>query len=596
MLGQTLGSYRLVAEIGKGGMGVVYLAEHTLLGRKVAVKLLHSDVHQDQVERFFDEARAAATLQHPGLIEVFDFGRRDDGSAFIVMEFLSGESLAERLQKDPRLQVPLACSITRAVANALQVAHEQGIIHRDLKPGNIFLIPDAEAAFGVRTKVLDFGIAKLHRQTESRSVRTHSGAVIGTPRYMSPEQCKNARTVDGRSDIYALGCILYEMLLGVAPFDYDTWAELVGAHLHEEPPRPHDLDPSLPADVADVVVKMLEKRPEDRYDSMSQLAQVLEGLLRARSSGTDLRLTPPSGVRTSVARGAASDPTLPASGGSSTAIPTPAASTPIPRAASPAALDDTANAPTQMPRPSPRRLGKLWLALGVVAVGAAHAAERADVRRDRRPPRGKRCRRRRRAERCRGAERERQRTGCGRRDRAAAGPAVDEDRRRAAHPHVRPQDRRSARVLSRAPRRRRQRSAVGADPDRRARPGRRRRGATGQGTRHRAGRLYRKGREGDCLRSAAQAGHVPRADPDESEALTRQQAPVQSGSRFRRNWPVKLRSGPGVSESSRRNVAVKLPSMNSPGPPTAVMFRTHSVSGHGSPSSLNATKYPAPEN
>ena len=395
MLGQTLGNYRLVAEIGKGGMGVVYLAEHTLLGRKVAVKLLHSDVHQDQVERFFDEARAAATLHHPGLIEVFDFGRRDDGSAFIVMEFLSGESLAERLQKDPRLQVPLACSITRAVANALQVAHEQGIIHRDLKPGNIFLIPDAEAAFGIRTKVLDFGIAKLHRQTEPRSVRTHSGAVIGTPRYMSPEQCKNARTVDGRSDIYALGCILYEMLLGVAPFDYDTWAELVGAHLYEEPPRPHELDPSLPADVADVVVKMLEKRPEDRYESMLQLAQVLEGLLRTRVGGTDLRLTPPAGVRTSVARGAASDPTLPASGGSgpilrtsSPAIPAPAASIPIPRAASPAALDNTANAPADplaIPRPSARRLGKLWLALGVVAVGAAATVIAIRVLGDRTP-------------------------------------------------------------------------------------------------------------------------------------------------------------------------------------------------------------------
>ena len=312
MVGQTLGSYRIVSEIGKGGMGVVYLAEHALLGRKAAVKLLRSDVAGEQVERFFNEAKAAATLHHPGLVEVFDFGHHTDGRGFIVMEFLVGESLAERLERDPRLPVPIACTIARHVANALAVAHNEGIIHRDLKPGNIFLVPDAESPAGVRTKVLDFGIAKLARNTDARSVKTHSGAVIGTPRYMSPEQCKNAREVDGRADIYSLGCILFEMLLGVAPFDYDSWAELVSAHLHETPPRPSELDPAIPADVETLVMKMLSKLPQDRHRSMEELSQSLEVILRTHASDWPVRSTPTHGIRKVTREN--TDPTMPASG------------------------------------------------------------------------------------------------------------------------------------------------------------------------------------------------------------------------------------------------------------------------------------------
>ena len=303
MVGATLGSYRIVSEIGSGGMGVVYLAEHTLIGRKAAVKLLRSDMPQEYVERFFNEAKAAATLHHPGLVDVFDFGQNKDGSAFIVMEFLQGESLAQRLEREPRLPIATALAITRSVANALYVAHEQGIIHRDLKPANIFLIADADAPAGVRTKVLDFGIAKLARDRDVRSVKTQSGAVIGTPRYMSPEQCKNARSVDGRADIYSLGCILYEMLLGVAPFDYDSWAELVGAHIYEVPPRPSEIDPKLPAIVETLLDKMLEKAPENRFASMQDLAQSLEVLLAehgvaSRSTPTGvIRVTPAGGVK-----------------------------------------------------------------------------------------------------------------------------------------------------------------------------------------------------------------------------------------------------------------------------------------------------------
>src|SRR5215475_7494767 len=140
MVGETLGTYRIVSEIGEGGMGVVYAAEHTLLGRRAAVKVLRSDLAGEYVERFFNEARAAARLHHPGLVEVFDFGNHD-GRAFIVMELLVGESLAARLAREPRLPFSLAGPITRGVANALHVAHQEGIIHRDLKPANIFLTP-----------------------------------------------------------------------------------------------------------------------------------------------------------------------------------------------------------------------------------------------------------------------------------------------------------------------------------------------------------------------------------------------------------------------------------------------------------------------
>jgi serine/threonine-protein kinase len=316
MIGETLGSYRVLSEIGSGGMGVVYQVEHMVLGRKAAVKVLRADMPSDYVERFFNEAKAAASMHHPGLVDVFDFGHHEDGRAYIVMEYLQGESLAERLEHDPRLPVPIACSIARSVATALETAHQQGIVHRDLKPGNIFLIPDNEAAAGVRTKVLDFGIAKLVREREPRGVNTQSGAVIGTPRYMSPEQCKNAKNVDGRSDIYALGCILYEMLLGVAPFDYDSWAELVGAHIYEEPPKPTEIDPKLPADVETLVCKMLEKDPEVRFQSMQALAESLEVVLRAHGAAP-VRLTPPGRIATPV-RGvhkieSGQDPTVPAS-------------------------------------------------------------------------------------------------------------------------------------------------------------------------------------------------------------------------------------------------------------------------------------------
>ncbi len=363
MIGETLGSYRVLAEIGSGGMGVVYQVEHMVLGRKAAVKVLRADMPGEYVERFFNEAKAAANLHHPGLVDVFDFGHHVDGRAFIVMEYLQGESLAERLEHDPRLPVPIACSIIRSVATALEVAHQQGIVHRDMKPGNIFLVPDSEAAIGVRTKVLDFGIAKLVREREPRGVNTQSGAVIGTPRYMSPEQCKNAKSVDGRSDVYSLGCILYEMLLGVAPFDYDNWAELVGAHIYEEPPRPREIDPSLPADVETLVCKMLEKDASNRFQSMKELAESVEVVLRAHGVAPT-RLTPPSRINTPVGvrkLESGQDATVPATPSDLEALKN-----------RPITADESkraGHAPTLAAAASPRKIP--WVAIGIAGAGVA---------------------------------------------------------------------------------------------------------------------------------------------------------------------------------------------------------------------------------
>jgi eukaryotic-like serine/threonine-protein kinase len=313
VIGVTLGNYQIVSTIGEGGMGVVYRAEHVLIGRKAAVKLLQSKMSSDPelVDRFFNEARAAALIRHPGLVEAFDFGYADDGRAYIVMELLEGEALTQRIARDVRLSVPTALAIARQVANALHAAHEVGIVHRDLKPENIHLVADPEAAGHVRTKVLDFGIAKLAQPEDRRSVKTRTGAVFGTPRYMSPEQARNATNVDRRTDIYALGCIMFEMILGTPPFDHDSWAELVAAHLHEQPPRPRELDPSLAPELEAILLRAIAKPVAERFATMAELIHAIETYWR-RDSADPLLVTPASQPVMTAASSTA--PTLPVTG------------------------------------------------------------------------------------------------------------------------------------------------------------------------------------------------------------------------------------------------------------------------------------------
>jgi eukaryotic-like serine/threonine-protein kinase len=243
--GTQVGAYRVLEQIGQGGMGTVWLAEHTMLGRRAAIKLLHPmyTTRADIVTRFFNEARAATAIADPGIVQIFDFGQHTDGTAYIAMEMLEGEPLNKRLERHRRLAIPDALRIMRQVASTLGVAHARGIVHRDLKPENIYLVRDPEVSGGERAKVLDFGIAKLTGDTQ---VHTHTSAVMGTPAYMSPEQCRGAGRVDQRSDVYSLGCMLYALCTGAPPFDVEGGGEIIAMHLREQPAPPSSRLSSIP--------------------------------------------------------------------------------------------------------------------------------------------------------------------------------------------------------------------------------------------------------------------------------------------------------------------------------------------------------------
>jgi len=201
-----------------------------------------------------------------------------------VMEFLEGEPLEARIRSNGRLPVPDALRVARQVATSVGAAHARGIVHRDLKPENIFLVPDPEAAGGERPKVLDFGIAKLGGDEPNR-MRTRTGALMGTPIYMSPEQCRGAGGVDHRSDIYSLGCVLYTMVVGHPPFDRLGTGEIIAAHLHEPVVPPRQLVPYLAPAAEQLIMRCLAKAPEERYASMIELAAALEHVL-AHISGS----------------------------------------------------------------------------------------------------------------------------------------------------------------------------------------------------------------------------------------------------------------------------------------------------------------------
>jgi serine/threonine-protein kinase len=277
MIGETLGSYRVIRKLGEGGMGAVYLAEHALLHRKAAVKVLLPAFSNDEevVQRFFNEAKATNAIAHPAIVQVFDVGTLKDGRAYLIMEFLEGESLDARLKRLGRLSVADALRITIHCASALAAAHQAGIVHRDLKPENIFLIPDPQVDGGERAKVLDFGIAKLTDDRQSGSVKTRTGSVMGTPTYMAPEQCRGAGEVDHRADIYALGCVLFHLLCGRPPFVGQGLGEILVAHMREPAPWARSFNPEVPPNVDAVLQRALAKAPEARFTSMTEFAAAL---------------------------------------------------------------------------------------------------------------------------------------------------------------------------------------------------------------------------------------------------------------------------------------------------------------------------------
>lgn len=294
MQGTRVGSYRILDQLGEGGMGAVYVAEHVLLGKKVAVKVLLPEYTQNAeiVQRFFNEARAATRIQHPGIVEVFDFGHDQDGAAYIVMELLRGEPLSARIRREGRLEPAAAARLLTHVAGALGQAHREGIVHRDLKPDNIFLVPDPDVAGGERAKVLDFGIAKLATDAGAAGVKTRTGMLFGTPVYMAPEQCRGASAVDARADIYALAVILFEMVVGQPPFTAEGVGDLIAKHMFEAPPRPRSLRPTLPPALDEVLGRALAKRPEERYSTVEAFASEVTAAVGAHAPAASVLASP----------------------------------------------------------------------------------------------------------------------------------------------------------------------------------------------------------------------------------------------------------------------------------------------------------------
>jgi serine/threonine-protein kinase len=267
LIGHTLDEkYRLEERLGVGGMGTVYRARHLLIDRPVAIKVLNKLFVEDEAARtrFRREARAAGRLQHPNAVTVTDFGESQDGYVYLVMELLEGRTLRDVLAKEAPLDVARSVALMLQISAAVAAAHDAGIIHRDLKPANIFVVQHPEVPAVV--KVLDFGIAKLASELlddEDSLTLTQVGAMIGTPRYMSPEQCDGLELTPA-ADVYSLGCILYEMLTGTVPFSGATPLAIAVRQTSEIPRSPRDFVSSIPAALEQVVLHTLEKRPEDR--------------------------------------------------------------------------------------------------------------------------------------------------------------------------------------------------------------------------------------------------------------------------------------------------------------------------------------------
>jgi len=295
-LGTTIGNYKIHHILGEGGMGVVSRGGHVMLSKPVAIKILHDRFarREGAVDQFLREARAASRIRHPHIVDVTDFGSGSDGSVYFVMEYLEGESLEDVLGRDHRIDLFDSINIARQIANALAAAHDNEIVHLDLKPENVFLINQTgrrrivrrvdggEQPFIVEpegkfdfVKLLDFGVARFLRdQTAGRSTR--SGMVFGTPHYMSPEQARGQK-VDARSDVYSLGILLYEMILGDVPFDYESASDILNAHVSSEVPPLKGQSPDVLVDdnTNETVLRCLKKSPKDRYQTMDELMVAL---------------------------------------------------------------------------------------------------------------------------------------------------------------------------------------------------------------------------------------------------------------------------------------------------------------------------------
>jgi eukaryotic-like serine/threonine-protein kinase len=364
------GKYRIDRVIGEGGMGVVLAAEHRALGRAVAIKLLHVEADDELIARFQREARVAASLASVHVPQVFDIDRLPSGEPYLVMELLHGLDLAQLLERRKRLAAEEAVDYLLQACEALARAEGQGIVHRDLKPANLFLA--STGGGGAVVKVLDFGLAKLAAELDSPQhvALTRTGSFFGSPAYMSPEQWMSPKSADARSDVWSLGCILYELLTGQVPFGGSNLGDLFRAALEARPPSPRALGVEIPPMLDALIMRCLEKEPARRYSGATELGQALRATLPAADTSRSIPLgSAPTVAGSSIPIPLGSAPTLASSSVPAAWAPTLASSSrgpePVAAPAWPQALPGVFPA-----RPARRRLA-VWvvLALGLLALG-----------------------------------------------------------------------------------------------------------------------------------------------------------------------------------------------------------------------------------
>jgi serine/threonine-protein kinase len=318
------GRYRIEGVLGEGGMGVVYLGRHLAIDKKVAIKILRAEFarRHDTKARFRQEARAASSIDNPHIVDVSDFGTLHDGSTYLVMEYLEGAPLSSLTKDEKPVPLDRAIAIARQIADGLAEVHDRGIVHRDLKPDNVFLVKEGDRDDFV--KILDFGIAKVLESVDARV--TCAGSLFGTPSYMSPEQAAGM-PVDARTDVYALGIIMYELACGRVPFDADTLMGILTQHLYRKPSPLRDLvgESTVSSGLDAIITKALSKAPEQRYQSMRELSADLAAVAEGR--------TPEAAIEMAFRRESArpAPPALPVF----KEMPVPLPATPRPRARTP---------------------------------------------------------------------------------------------------------------------------------------------------------------------------------------------------------------------------------------------------------------------
>lgn len=280
--GQRFGNYIAIDVIGQGGMGTVYLAEHPDIGRKVAIKVIAQTDSEEIVDRFLVEAKAISRIGHPGIVDIFDFGRTESGRFYYVMEYLEGKELSVVMTEKRRMKAKEIFPYLKQICEAVQAAHDAGIVHRDLKPANIFI---QKRRGDMQVKILDFGVAKLLDKPAEEASKTLPGMLIGTPMFSAPEQAAaELSKICPQTDLYSLGVIIFWMLTGRPPFMADNNAVLMTMHLSDPPPSIRKRSPSVSRRIEKLVHQCLAKAPEDRPASASLLAEEFEMAVKAETS------------------------------------------------------------------------------------------------------------------------------------------------------------------------------------------------------------------------------------------------------------------------------------------------------------------------